>query len=105
MTRIQVVPKGTFNLYGRLVKREIELWKKGRGTFHRSGPKVRERAKWSHEKHPGWVNLGRGLGDVVVAEVHTKTGPDQEWLLLSAFLGFLLRHFREHIQAVSLQFE
>jgi hypothetical protein len=38
------------------------------------------------------MNLEHGLSEVVLAEIHTPA-PEQEWQLLSAFLGFIDRHF------------
>jgi hypothetical protein len=38
----------------------------------------------------GWINLERGLSEVVTAEVNSLT-PDEDWQLLSAFLGWIDR--------------
>jgi len=91
MRQLQIIPQEDFNLYGALVGREVELHRKGR-------------AKWAHQKHPGWVKLARGMGGVVLAEIRTKADPDQEWQLFQAFLGFLDRNFRENLAAINIQF-
>jgi hypothetical protein len=38
------------------------------------------------------MSLERGLAEVVLAEIHASA-PEQEWQMLSAFLGFVDRHF------------
>jgi hypothetical protein len=102
--QLQIIPQEGSNLYGAMVSKEIALSKANKGTFYRSGAKQRDRAKWAHKQYNGWVNLARGMGGLVLAEVRTKAGADQEWLLLHAFLGFLDRHFREQLLAVNIQF-
>ena len=92
MKVIQIVPQEGLALYATLVKKEAELRKKNRGTFYRTAGKKRNSSKWRHRAYPGWLNLERGLSDVVLAEIHAPA-PDQEWQLLSAFLGFIDRHF------------
>jgi hypothetical protein len=57
--RIQVVPENGANLYGAMIAKEIELARRNAGTLHRSGPKLKDRAKWVHSKYPGWINLAR----------------------------------------------
>ena len=104
MRQVQIIPKGGFRLYGAMVAKEIELAKKNRGTFHRSAAKQRNRAKWSHSNYPGWINTGRGLGEVVLIEVHSKK-EGAEWQLLQAILGFLDRHFSDSIRAMNINYE
>jgi hypothetical protein len=104
MRHLQIVPREDFNLYGALVGREVELHRKDQGTFFWSGRKEKDRAKWAHQKHPGWVKLARGMGGVVLAEIRTKADPDQEWQLFQAFLGFLDRNFRENLASINIQF-
>jgi len=104
MKQLQIIPRDSFNLYGALVKRVVELQRRKQGTFYRSGGKQKDQAKWAHKGYNGWVRLARGMGDVVLAEIRTKADPQDEWLLFHAFLGFLDRNFREHIAAVNIQF-
>jgi hypothetical protein len=52
-----------------LVKKETELRKKNRGTFYRTAGKKRNSSKWRHRAYLGWLNLERGLSEVVLAEV------------------------------------
>lgn len=92
MKVIQIVPQDGLALYAELAKKEAEIRRKGLGTFYPSGTKKRNASKWRHKAYPGWMSLERGLGEVVLAEIHAPA-PDQEWQMLSAFLGFVDRHF------------
>jgi len=87
-----------------MVKKEVDLSRKGQGTFFRSGAKERNRAKWSHKKHKGWINLQRSAGDVVTAEVLSRGPAEDQWQLLQVFIGWLDRHFGDKIQAVNIQY-
>jgi len=104
MKQLQIVPKPGFNLYGALVDREVQHRRKARGTFYRVGRKEKDQARWAHSTYPGWVKIARGMGEVVLAEIHTRAEPELEWRLFQAFLGFLDRHFRENLAAVNIQF-
>lgn len=105
MRRIQIVPRPGFNLYGEMIAKEISLAQNNQGTLHRSGPKKKDRAKWTHKSYRGWINLQRGLGDLVIVEIMSTAKKDSEWQLLRSFLGFVDRHFSEKVQAVSIQYE
>jgi hypothetical protein len=103
MKLVQIVPREKNRLYGAMVKKEADIRRRGLGTFHRAGGKKRDEAKWRHAKHRGWIKLRRGLSEVVTAEMQT-TAPDQEWQLLSAFLGWVDRHFGDQLLAVNIQY-
>ena len=103
MKVIQIVPQEGLALYAALVKKEAELRKKNRGTFYRTAGKKPTSSKWRHRAYPGWMNLERGLSEVVLAEIHAPA-PDQEWQLLSAFLGFIDRHFGNRILAITIHY-
>jgi hypothetical protein len=106
MKTLQILPKQKFRLYGAVVKKEIELANKNQGTFRRTGKKEKNVAKWSHKKIDGWIWLGRGLGEVVVVEIQTRsTIKDEESQLFKAFLGFLDRHFSKRIASINIQFD
>lgn len=104
MKQLQIVPKAKFNLYGALVRREAELRRKKLGTFRRRPGRAKDRTSWKHKSYRGWVNIARGMGGVVLAEIRTKPGPEQEWELFHAFMGFLDRHFRQRLAAINIQF-
>jgi hypothetical protein len=104
MRQVQIIPKGGFRLYGAIVAKEVELAKKNRGTFHRSAAKQKNRAKWSHSNYPGWIRIARGMGEVVMIEVHSKK-EGAEWQLLQAILGFLDRHFSDKVRTIHIHYE
>ena len=103
MTIITVNPAGGEDLYSLLQEKERALRRAGRGTLHRQGPRKRGQDKWVHASYGGHIRLQKGLGGVVIAAVHGKTERD-EWQLVTSFVGFLHRHFREAINGVTLTF-
>lgn len=106
MKVLQIVPRDGVRLYGAIVKKEVELSRKKKGTFYRAAAKERNEAKWRHVNFSGWINIRRGLSEVVMAEIRTSgaSTADQEWQILHAFLGFLSRHFEPQIAAVNIQY-
>jgi hypothetical protein len=105
MRLIQIVPKEHFRLYGAIVAKEVELRRKNQGTFRRSASKQKNYAKWNHKSFYGWLWLHRGLGEVVTVELNSRTGENDEWQLLHAFLGFVDRHFAAKVQSIHIQYE
>jgi hypothetical protein len=103
MKVLQIVPKGDVRLYGELVRKEAAIRNAGRGTFYRAGAKTRDSARWKHKAHKGWVHLQRGLSEIVTAEVR-PLADDQDWQMLSAFLGFVNRHFSAQIAAINIHY-
>ncbi len=71
MKVVQIIPIERKRLYGAMVKKEAAIRKKGTGTFYRARARRRNAAKWRHTKYKGWVNLERGLSEVVTAEVNS----------------------------------
>lgn len=104
MKRIQIVPQQGFNLYGAMVQNEVEQSEKKLGTFYRSGPKERNRAKWPHVKHNGWVKLQRGSGGLVNAEIRTRVTDGRDWELFHAFIGYVDRHFGDELASINVQY-
>jgi hypothetical protein len=104
ITLIQIIPTDGVRLFGQMVKKEIDLSDRGVGTFRRSGPKQRDRAKWSHSKYKGWINLSRTDGEVVTAEIRSLSRSADDWQLLHAFIGWLDRHFRQSIEALHIHY-
>jgi hypothetical protein len=104
MRLIQIIPKRSYRLYGAIVKKEVDLHKKGKGTFFRSAAKEKDVAKWSHRSYKGWIWIKRGLSEVVLVELRTLSSDQNEWQLLHAFLGFLDRHFADNIEAINIQY-
>lgn len=87
-----------------LVRKEVELRRKNRGTLHRSAPKQHGREKWSHASYKGWITFEKSLGGVCVAAVQSRD-PDAEWQLSQTFVGFVLRHFRAEVSSVYLNLD
>ena len=103
MRQVQIIPQAGFRLYGAIVAKEVELSRKSVGTFRRSGRKEKNRAKWKHASYSGWIQMRRGLGEVVQIEVKSKKA-ETEWQLFHAILGFLDRHFARKIRAINIQY-
>jgi hypothetical protein len=101
---MQIVPNEGFRLFGAMVKKEVDLSKRNQGTFYRSGAKEKDRAKWSHKRFKGWIKLERGSGEVVVAEIISRTQGDDAWQLFHAFLGWVDRHFGQQVSAINIQY-
>jgi len=98
LRHVQIIPRGGFNIYGALVKKERSLRTKKKGTWRRSTT-----GKWTHKNFYGWVNFKKGLGNILHIEVRSKV-PEAEWALLEAFIGFVDRHFAKKISAINIQY-
>ena len=103
MKIVQIVPRGEVRLFAALVKKEADIRKKGLGTFYRAAAKRRNSTQWRHKAYRGWINLERGLSEVVLGEIRAAA-PEQEWQILSAFLGFVDRHFDDRILAITIHY-
>ena len=101
MKIVQIVPRGKVRLFGAIVKKEADIRKNDRGTFYRAGRGTQHAAKWNHKRYKGSVSLRHGDDETVTAQVRS---PDQEWQMLSAFLGWLNRHFGDRVTAVTIQY-
>ena len=104
MIRVTAIPKEGKNLYSLLTKKEVALRRKNQGTLHRSGGKKAGTEKWTHASFPGWITLQRCIGGTLVAVVQAKV-PLEEWQLLTSFVGFLDRHFRDHIATITICYD
>ncbi|MGH7583501.1 MAG: hypothetical protein ACREL5_09770 [Gemmatimonadales bacterium] len=63
---------------------------------------VRKReGRWVHKRYPGSIRWSETLGGILVAEVSGR-GPDHDWQLLSAFIGYLDRHLGDAIDSISV---
>jgi hypothetical protein len=104
MKLLQIVPRDGTRLYGAMIKKQAEIRRAGRGTFSRAGARKRNAARWIHVRYKGSINLEPGLSEAV--EVAIKSPEDgDEARLLSAFLGWLDRHFGEHLSSVNIQYQ
>lgn len=103
MITITVTPRIGENLYSLLKQKELSLRRRNQGTLHARGPRRLGKEKWSHASYKGWIQFQQCLGGVLVAHVQSRDA-DSEWQLLSSFVGFLDRHFRDHISSISLTY-
>src|SRR4026207_1918024 len=103
MIKVTVNPRTDEDIYALLVKKEVELRKTNRGTLHRVGSKRKDKEKWMHSSYNGWVQFQRCIGGVMVALIQARN-PQEEWQLLTSFIGFLDRHFRGKISAINLHY-
>ena len=101
MITLTVAPRYGDNLCRLLVSKEVELRRNKQGTLHRKGAKKSGREKWNHKSY--WITFQRGLGGVLVALVQSNDERD-EWQLLTSFIGFLHRHFRESISNLTMSY-
>jgi hypothetical protein len=104
MIKVTVTARSGEDVYALLTKKEIELRKRKQGTLHRAGPKRKEREKWVHSSYYGWIQFQRCLGGVTVALIQSKN-PEVEWQLLTSFIGFLDRHFRDKLVSITLAYD
>ena len=104
MIRITVMPRGRENLYGLLVKKEQALRKKRAGTLHRYALKQKGKEKWQHDRYPGWLWFQRCLGGMLVGCIQAKN-EGAEWQLLSSFITFMDRYFRDSISSINISYE
>jgi hypothetical protein len=103
MITVTVTPRDRENVYGLLIKKEVELRRLNKGTLHRASSKKKNLEKWVHNKFNGWINLQKCLGGVTVAIVQSKSA-ESEWEILLAFVGFLSRHFCDEIASINLSY-
>jgi hypothetical protein len=103
MKRLQILPRRQKDLYGAMIKRQDEIRRSGRGTFSRVGPKRARAARWKHARYRGAIGLRRDASEVVGVSIRS---PDQgdEARLLSAFLGWIGRHFGDQVQTVIIEY-
>ena len=103
MKLLQIVPRDGTRLYGAMIKKQAEIRKSGRGTFSRAGARKRNAARWTHVRYKGSVDLEPGLSDAVEVAIKSPERGD-EARLLSSFLGWLDRHFGEHLSSVKIEY-
>jgi len=98
MKIVQVVPRAANKASLKSLLKAKERQLRGRSTF------VRQReGRWTHKKHPGWINWAEAHGGLLVAEIHTKV-PASEWKLLQAFVGFLDRQLGRNLESITITY-
>ena len=103
MIKVIVTPRTDGDIYALLVKKEVELRKINRGTLHRTGPKRKDKEKWIHTSYNGWIQFQRCIGGVMVALIQARNR-QEEWQLLTSFIRFLDRHFRDELSGINLHY-
>lgn len=103
MITVTVIPQCEANLYGKMVKKEIELRKRNIGTLHASGGKKRNEEKWSHVKYDGWIRFSGSLAGSVIAVIRSRKA-EAEGDLLTSFIGFVHRHFSDDIIGINITY-
>ena len=104
MKVLQIVPRQGKHLYGAIVRKQADIRKSGRGTFFRLGVRKRQATRWKHVRYKGWVHLQPGLSGAVTVKIKSPVKGDES-RLLSAFLGWLDRHFGDQVLSVSIQYQ
>jgi len=104
MKLLQIVPRDGTRLYGAMVKREAEIRKSRRGTFSRAGRKRASAARWKHARYAGSISLQRARSEMITVEIKSPDEGD-EARLLSAFLGWIGRHFGAEVQTINIQYQ
>lgn len=101
---VSILPINEQNIYGMMVKKELSLRNKNQGTLHRKGRKKKDQDTWVHNRYNGSIKFQKSLGGVVIAKVEARN-PEDEWQLLSSFIGFLDRYFRHAISNISITYD
>ena len=104
MKHLQIVSRDGQRLYGAMIDKEAEIRNRGRGTFSRVGKRRRNKTRWKHAKYTGRVELESGSSDLVSVEINSPDKGDES-RLLSAFLGWLDRHFGDRIGSVNIRYQ
>jgi hypothetical protein len=99
MKLVQIIPLKQSRLYGAIVKKQAEISRQRPGAFSRAGTKTANKAKWKHVRFKGWINLKRERTEIVTAKVNSA-----DWQLLSAFVGWIDRHFGDQVQSVTIHY-
>jgi len=56
-----------------------------------------------HAQYPGWITWEQTKGGILNAVVKSRK-PQEEWMLLSSFIGYLERHMSEFIQSITITY-
>ena len=66
---------------------------------------VRGGVRLKHKRHPGEIRLQQSEGDGPLLVTVRCRPVNQEWQLLSAFIGRLTDHFKDQISSINIQLE
>jgi hypothetical protein len=104
MITVTVNPKAEQSIYKLMINKERDLRKQKQGTLHRYGAKGKGKDQWFHTTYKGWIRFQSCYGGVVVALVRAKND-DDTWQLLTSLIGFLHRHFKDHISSINVSLD
>jgi|RhiMetdeSRZDD1v2_1073273.scaffolds.fasta_scaffold130001_2 hypothetical protein len=99
MKLVQITPVGGSRLYSAMVKKEAGIRKQRAGAFSRVGAKTANQATWKHVRFKGRIKLKREPSEAVTARVSSA-----DWQLLSAFVGWVDRHFGDQVQNMTIEY-
>jgi hypothetical protein len=102
MKLLEILPSDRTHLYSAMIKKQAEIRRSGRGTFSRTSA-GKKAARWTHVRYKGSINLEPGPAQAVEAVVKSPDRGD-EARLLSSFLGWLDRHFGEHLSSINITY-
>ena len=103
MKLLQVVPRDGTRLYSAMIRKQAEIHRKRRGTFLRARARKRNATRWTHVRYKGSISFGPGPSEAVEVAIQSS-GRGDEARLLSSFLGWLDRHFVEHLSSISIKY-
>jgi hypothetical protein len=103
MKLLRIFPHDRRRLYGAMIKKQAEIRRSGRGTFSRARARKRNAARWTHVRYKGSINFEPGASQAVEVTIKSPNRGD-EARLLSSFLGWLDRHFGDHLSSVNIEY-
>jgi hypothetical protein len=103
MKLLEILPSDRTHLYTAIINKQADIRRRGRGTFLRASAGKRNATRWTHVRYKGSINLQAGPSQAVEAVIRSSDRGD-EARLLSSFLGWLDRHFGEHLSAVTIRY-
>jgi hypothetical protein len=74
------------------------------GTLRTFSAEKRGR-KITHTTYPGYITWSSARDGVIIASVRSPRRPQDEWMIMSAFIGRLADKYPSSIHTISLQFD
>ena len=99
MKMIQITPTDRTRLYQAMVKKEADIRRERAGAFSCVGAKTANSATWKHVRFKGRIKLKREASETVTAKVSSA-----DWQLLSAFIGWVDRHFSDQVESMHIEY-
>jgi hypothetical protein len=100
MRLVQITPIARGRIYSAMIKKEAEIRKLRAGAFSRVGAKTLNKATWKHVRFKGRIGLARERSETVTARVRSA-----DWQLLTAFIGWVDRHFGDQVQQMTIDYK